>query len=91
MSQEEINDCWMNDQDFKNIRLECRHAVQAFDNALKHTHLPEGYYLRGLDQQTMVSSYLTVRKPQSHIDPILLMPTSYLFIYVRNIKNVVMQ
>ena len=55
MSREEIQDCWMTDQDFKNIRLECRHAVKAFDNALKHTHLPEGYYLRGLDQQTMVS------------------------------------
>ena len=53
MSQEEIDDCWMSEEDFRVIRVECRDAIKALDNGLKQD-LPEGYYLRGLDQQTMV-------------------------------------
>lgn len=54
MSQEEIDDCWMTEEDFRVIREECRDVVKALDNGLKQ-EVSEGYFLRGLDQQTMVS------------------------------------
>ena len=50
MTREQIVECWMQPEDFRSIRLECRAVVKAVDSGRP---LPEGYFLRGLDQQTM--------------------------------------
>ena len=54
-SKKEMKATWMTRSDFKAIRMECRTAVKALDGQREDgKELPEGYYLRGLDQQTMV-------------------------------------
>ena len=55
-TDQEIQDCYMNPNELKAIRMECRVAVKEYDGKGKDgnkEHVEkEGYYLRGLDQHT---------------------------------------